>query len=61
MESKESYNPTLVEKAREKFMKLWGEVTTTEERKKAMREMKNGSLVDHKEVSSQFEFWNLSL
>lgn len=52
MESKESYNPTLVEKARGKFLRLWGEVTTAEERKKALIEMKDGLLVDHKEVSS---------
>ena len=52
---KNRYNPMLVEKARGKFMKLWGELTTTEERKKAIREAKD-RFRDHKGVSSQFEY-----
>lgn len=38
------------------MMKLWGDVTNTKERKIALREMKDSTLVDHKEVSSQFVY-----
>ena len=50
MENKDYYDQALVKKAGVRAVRIWGDTTALEERKKTLKELKE--IIDHKEVAN---------